>query len=83
MTNNKHNIPETHWVLPQWAYELLRWVLTLVLPGLLTLLAAINGATSLNLPMEAIYTIATAVATFIGAIFGISKVNNDKNQNKN
>ena len=74
-----HNIPGTHWTLPQCVYEALRWILTLVLPGVLTLLAVINESANLNLPMEAVYTIATAIATFIGAIFGISKVNNDRN----
>ena len=56
------------------AYDILKWVSTVVLPALATLILAIGqiwNVTSWTVPIGA--TIA-AVATFMGAILGISSI---------
>lgn len=64
--------------LPQKLYEVLRWMNWIVLPALATFISILNTAWSWNLPIEPILTTFGAVETFIGAVLGISKINNDK-----
>ena len=64
-------------VLPQKVYEILRWVIITVIPAAIVLFGVIGH--TCNIPYTAeILTIAGAVETFLGAIFGISKLNYDK-----
>lgn len=66
--------------LPQKLYEVLRWVVWIVLPATATLLSALNGAWNWGLPIEAIMTTFTAVETFLGVVLGIAKISNDRAQ---
>ena len=64
-------------ILPQRAYEIIRWIVIIVIPAAITLYGVIGNV--LDIPYtEVILTIAGAVDVFLGTIFGISKVNYDK-----
>lgn len=66
-------------ILPQKAYEIIRWVVIIVIPALITLYGVIGN--TLNIPYtEVVLTIAGAVDVFLGTIFGISKLSYDKRQ---
>ena len=65
-------------ILPQWLYEGLRWVVSIVLPAVATLLAALNSAWNWGWPIEAILATFSAVETFLGAVFLGAKIINDK-----
>lgn len=66
-------------ILPQKVYEVIRWVVTIVIPALITLYGVIG--TTLNIPYtEQILTIAGAVDVALGTIFGISKLQYDARQ---
>lgn len=63
-------------ILPQRAYEILRWVVTVVIPALITLYGVIGN--TCHIPYtEVVLTIAGAVDVFLGTIFGISKLSYD------
>lgn len=64
--------------LPKWAYESLRWIVSIVMPAVATLLAALNGAWNWGWPIEAILATFSAVETFLGAVFLGAKIANDK-----
>lgn len=65
--------------LPQKAYEIIRWIVIIVIPALITLYGVIGN--TLNIPYtEIVLTIAGAVDVFLGTIFGISKISYDKRQ---
>lgn len=59
-------------------YEILRWVIAIVLPALGLLLVTIDNIWELGLPAEEISLTLDAIGLFLGTIFGISKVKNDK-----
>lgn len=64
-------------ILPQKAYEIIRWIVVIVLPALITLYGVIGN--TLDIPYTtAVLTIATAVDTCLGTIFGIAKVSYDR-----
>lgn len=64
-------------ILPQRAYEIIRWLVIVVIPAAITLYGVIGNV--LNIPnTEVILTIAGAVDVFLGTIFGISKISYDK-----
>lgn len=65
-------------ILPQWLYEGLRWVVSIVLPATATLLAGLNSAWRWGWPIEAILATFSGVATFLGALFLGAKIVNDK-----
>lgn len=68
-------------ILPQKAYEIIRWIVAIVIPALITLYGVIG--TTLNIPYtEQVLTIAGAVNVALGTIFGISKLQYDAYQNK-
>jgi hypothetical protein len=64
--------------LPQWLYEGLRWVVSIVLPATATLLAGLNAAWSWGWPIEAILATFSAVETFLGAVFLGAKIISDR-----
>lgn len=64
--------------LPQWLYEGLRWVVSVVLPATASLIASLNAAWNWGLPIEAILTTFSGVETFLGAVFLGAKLLNDR-----
>lgn len=73
----KYQSAETNAVLPVWLYEALRWLSAVLMPGIATLLSALNGAWNWGWPMDAILATFVAVETFIGAVFLGSKIVTD------
>lgn len=64
-------------MLNQKVYEILRWVIIIVLPAIGTFFSTLESAWGWNVPVEAILTTLSAISLFLGTIFGISKVVND------
>lgn len=67
--------------LPKPVYEALRYLSAILLPGIATLLSALNAAWSWGWPMDAILATFVAVETFIGAVFLGSKIATDNAKN--
>lgn len=65
-------------ILPTKLYEILRWVIWIVLPACGVLLSTLAGAWGWNIPLDAILATLSAVELFLGTILGIAKVSNDK-----
>lgn len=65
-------------MLPQKAYEALRWIIAVVIPALSVLLSTLVGAWGWDIPLDSILATLSGLALFLGTIFGISKVMNDK-----
>ena len=65
-------------MLPQKVYEALRWIVAIVIPAVSVLIVSLNTIWNLGWPAEQISLTLDAVALFLGAIFGISKVANDR-----
>lgn len=64
-------------VLPNKVYEILRWVVIVVIPAAITLYGVIGN--TCHIPYtDVVLTIAGAVDVFLGTIFGISKLTYDK-----
>lgn len=63
--------------LPKWLYESLRWLSAILMPGVATLLSALNAAWGWEWPMDSILATFVAVETFIGAVFLGSKIITD------
>lgn len=63
--------------LPSWLYEVLRWVVSIVLPAVATLISALNAAWNWGWPIEAILATFSAVETFLGAVFLGAKMASD------
>lgn len=68
-------------MLPQKLYEFLRWTLTIVVPAALTLFTTLNVTLEWGLNGDMVTTSVMSIVTFLGVIFGISKINNDKKTN--
>lgn len=64
--------------LPQWLYEGLRWIVSIVLPATATLLAGLNTAWNWGWPIEAILATFSAVEVFLGAVFLGAKIISDR-----
>lgn len=64
--------------LPPRVYEMLRWLVSIVIPATGTLIAGLNQAWNWNLPMDAILVTFTATGTFLGVVFLGSKIATDK-----
>ena len=64
-------------MLPHKLYELIRWLIALVLPAIGVLILSINNIWCLEWPAEEISLTLDAIGLFLGTIFGISKVIND------
>ena len=67
--------------LPEKVYEWLRWIIILVIPAGILCFSTIATALQFQYT-EIVIIIASAINTFLGTIFGISKVNYDKAQKK-
>lgn len=65
-------------MLPQKVYEALRWVVAIVLPAISLLIITLANIWEWDLPSEQISLTLDAIALFLGTIFGISKIKNDK-----
>lgn len=64
--------------LPPRVYEVLRWLVSIVLPAVSTLILGLNKAWGWNLPIDAICATFTLVETFLGVVFLGSKIITDK-----
>lgn len=64
--------------LPEKLYEVLRWMTWIVLPAIAALISGLNAAWNWGLPIDAILTTFSLIETFIGAVLGIAKYSNDK-----
>lgn len=63
-------------ILPKKVYEVLRWIVIVVIPALITLYGVIGN--TCHIPYtEVVLTIAGAVDVFLGTVFGISKLSYD------
>lgn len=65
-------------ILPKKVYEAIRWLIAIALPAVGLLITTLDNIWDLGLPAEAISSTLDAVGLFLGAIFGISKLSNDK-----
>ena len=64
-------------ILPTKLYEILRWVIWIVLPAVGVLLTTLTGAWGWNIPLDAILATLSAVELFLGTVLGIAKITND------
>lgn len=67
--------------LPEKVYEVLRWLVSIVMPATATLIAGLNKAWGWNLPMDAILATFACLETFLGIVFLGSKIATDKRNN--
>ena len=65
-------------MLPQKTYETLRWLIAIVLPATGVLTVTLESIWGFGLPAEEISLTLDALGLFLGTIFGISKIVNDK-----
>lgn len=65
-------------MLPNKVYEVLRWVVILVLPAISALIVELGETWGWDLPYVAISKTINYIALALGTIFGISKIVNDK-----
>lgn len=65
-------------MLPQKVYEALRWIIAIVLPAISLLIITLANIWEWDLPSEQISLTLDAIALFLGTVFGISKIKNDK-----
>ena len=69
-------------ILPNKVYDCLKWVCLICLPALATFYGVISKIWGLPYGTEICATI-TAIATFIGALIGVSHLNIKKEDNEN
>ena len=65
-------------MLPHKLYEILRWLIWIVLPAIGVLITTLAGAWGWNIPLDAILATLSGIELFLGTILGISKINYDK-----
>ena len=58
--------------IPSKVYDALKRILMIVVPAFITLFTLLAGTWQWDIPVEAIVTTITGVATFVGVIVGIS-----------
>lgn len=68
--------------LPDKVYDVLKWVLIIVVPAFITLFSFLAQAWAWDIPTEAITGTITAIATFVGVCIGISNYNYYKEDNE-
>ena len=64
--------------IPNKVYNVLKWILLIFVPAFITLLTTLTMVWKWEIPLEAIVTTISAVATFLGALIGISTKNYNK-----
>lgn len=69
-------------MLPSKVYEVLRWVVVIVLPAISVLITNLGKTWGWELPYEAISATIDYIAVFLGVIFGVSKIVNDNKSKK-
>lgn len=67
-------------MLPHRVYEIIRWLIAIVLPALGLLFITINNIWKLQMPAQEISLTLDAIGLFLGTIFGISKIINDEDK---
>lgn len=67
-------------ILSSRAYEILRWVIAIILPAIIVFFDTLAKAWNWNIPVEPITTSLSALSLFLGTVFGISKLSFDKSQ---
>ena len=65
-------------MLNQKIYEAIRWTIAIVLPAIGILITTLTSIWNWDIPAEQISLTLDAIGLFLGAVFGISKVMNDK-----
>lgn len=65
-------------IIPDKIYNVLKWLLIIVVPAFITLLTLLTNAWHWDIPLDAIVTTISGVATFLGIITGISQANYNK-----
>lgn len=65
-------------IIPDKIYNVLKWILMIFVPAVITLLTTLTMVWGWNIPLEAIVTTISAIATFLGALVGISSHNYNK-----
>ena len=65
-------------MLNQKLYEAIRWIIAIALPATGILITTLANIWGWNIPAEQISLTLDAIGLFLGAIFGISKIVNDK-----
>ena len=61
--------------LPDNLYNILKWVLMIVVPAFVTLFTLLASTWGWDIPVDAIIATITGIATFIGVLVGISNLN--------
>ncbi len=64
--------------IPNKVYDVLKWILLIFVPASITLLTTLTMVWKWDIPLEAIVTTISAIATFLGALVGISTHNYNK-----
>lgn len=62
-------------IIPDKIYDILKWILLIVVPAFMVCLNALAAAWGWDIPLEAIDITISAVATFLGVCIGISTAN--------
>jgi len=63
--------------MPNWLYDILKWVALIMLPALAVLYATLGNAWGFPFVMEITITI-SAIALFIGSLIGVSSITHNK-----
>ena len=58
--------------IPNKVYDVLKWILLIVVPAFVVCLNALAAAWSWDIPLDAINITISAIATFLGVCIGIS-----------
>ena len=61
--------------LPDKVYDILKWILLIVVPAFITLFTLLATTWHWEIPVEAIVATITGIATFAGVVLGISSAN--------
>lgn len=64
-------------MLPQKLYEIIRWTIAIFIPAFEVLLTTLTNIWQWDIPAEAINNTMSALALFLGVLFGISKLSTD------
>lgn len=67
-------------IIPNKVYDILKWILLIVVPAFEVCLNALAAAWGWQIPLEAINISISAVATFVGVCIGISTATYNKEQ---